>query len=720
MIQDAKRRLTAIMFTDIVGYSALSHRRESLALELLDEHRKVLRPIFTRFHGREIKTIGDAFLTEFDSAFEAVRCAIEIQRTLRERNAGETHERRIALRIGLHLGDVVSTEGDVYGDGVNVAARLLHVAHAGGIALSDSVYQQVHNKIAEPFEKTAARKLKNIAHPIEIYRVGLDPRGPARPLGILRSRLRRAFRSTRSSRGLAAGLALGLAFALAAQFRHGRGESDALDLARVAVIPLRDQSASGEDGEFLADGLTEEIISSLSRVSGIRVLARSTMMQFKSKNKTAGEIGRELKAGLLLEGTLTRDHDHIRVNVQLTDANTQEALWSERFDGKLRDIYGIHRRISERVAGEVIGTRPNSAVAGAMPQAARGRSPASLAPPAALPGARTAVGLSPEPLPSSALDQEAYLLYLKGRFLINKRTEADLRQGIAQLKQSVAAEPRNASAHAAIANALSLLSYYGYLSPMQAVSEGQKFIDRALELDPSSAEAWLARAEKEAYFDYDWASAERSYRRALASQPGHSTAHQWFGEYLIANGRFEEARSEMSAALDLDPLSLLTNTGAVIPEYYAGNFAQAVKRFGRVTEMDPSFVVAHIWLGRSYAQLGDTEAAIRELSRALELSRGSELIRAHLGYAFGLSGQPDKARAILRGFDEQGKKEYVSCYAYASVHAGLGEREPVLKYLQKCFDEHSDYLVHLKIDPVFKAYRRDPAFAALVAKLHMN
>lgn len=691
-MKDAKRRLSAIMFTDVVGYSALSHRKESLALELLDEHRQILRPIFQNFHGREIKTIGDAFLTEFDSALEAVRCAIEIQRALRTRNEGTTHERRIAVRIGIHLGDVVSTEGDVYGDGVNVAARLLHLAHAGGIAFSESIRQQVGNQVSEPIHKAGKRKLKNIARPMEVFRIGFEPQGS---LGDWKNRIRRWARALRSSRSLATSFGVLLAVLIARNWQWG---SVPLDRERIAVLPMANLTGAGEETEFLADGLTEELIGALSRIPGARVLARSTMMQYKGKKKSVAEIGRELGAGLLLEGSISGEEKKFHVSVRLTDANTQEAVWSERFDGTVQDMYSIQQKISERVSRE-FAQADRIARGGA----AGGRSPASIA-----------------PAPSPTLNQESYLVYLKGKFLINKRTEKDLKAGIEQLKRSLELEPRNASANAAIANALALLSYYGYLSPMQTVSEGGKYIDQALELDPASAEAWLARAEKQAYFDYDWQVAEGSYRRALASQPGHSTAHQWFGEFLVAVGRFDEARVEMKTALDLDPLSSLTHVGATIPDYYGGDFERAAAGLKRVTEMDPGFVVAHIWLGRSLTQLGKYDRAISEFKRALELSPGSELIRAHLGFAYARSGHPDQAREILQDFEKQSAKEYVSCYAFASVYAGLGNRDETIRFLKKCFDEHSDYLVHMNVDPVFKSYRTDPVFASLVAKLRMN
>ena len=297
---DGERRLAAIMFTDIVGYTHLSQTNESLALELLEEHQRLLRPAFAAHGGTEVKTMGDAFLVEFKSALQAVMCAVEIQKKMAERNAAAPPSRKLELRIGIHVGDVVNGAGDIYGDAVNVASRIEPLAEPGGVCISQQVFDQIRNKTPLEIDKVGDVNLKNVYLPVGIYKIGLT--------------------GSRAS----------------AEQLSGPKE-------RLAVLPFVNISPDPND-EYFADGLTEELIAKLSEVKGLKVIARTSVMNYKRKEKKVSEIAAELRVGSVIEGSVRKAGDRIRISVQLIDPRTEEHLWSSNYDSKL----GRHLRDTER------------------------------------------------------------------------------------------------------------------------------------------------------------------------------------------------------------------------------------------------------------------------------------------------------------------------------------------------------------------------------------
>ncbi len=297
------------MFTDMVGFTSLTQQNEALALEVLDQHNRLLRAIFPKYHGSEIKAIGDSFLVEFDSALEATSCAIEIQRTLDDYNASADTARQLHVRIGVHLGDVVHAGGDVFGDAVNIASRIEPLADPDGICVSEPVHEQVRNKLDVPFEPLPPSSLKNIATPIGTYRVRwtqIDGNPPAATL--------------------------------APPETH-----------RLAVLPFSNLSPDPND-EFFADGLTEELITELARLPGVQVIARTSVMRFKGAAKGIREVGRELGVQVALEGSVRKSGNRLRITAQLVDARSEAHLWADRYDRELTEIFGMQSEIAASVA----------------------------------------------------------------------------------------------------------------------------------------------------------------------------------------------------------------------------------------------------------------------------------------------------------------------------------------------------------------------------------
>src|SRR5438093_766744 len=297
------------MFTDMVGYTALGQTNETLSLALVNEQRKLIRPILIKHNGREVKTIGDSFLVAFSSALDAVRCAYDIQRITREFNISLPEARKLHLRIGVHLGDVVESQGDISGDAVNVASRIEQLAEDGGVCLTRQVYDHVQNKFELPLNSLGLRSLKNVNAPVEVFKIEMPWHEERAP------------------------------------------QPTQFDMNRIAVLPFVNMSPDHGD-EYFADGITEELIDRLSQLSELRVIARTSMMIYKRKEKKASEIAKELRVGSLIEGSVRKAGNRIRITVQLIDGGTEEHLWSSRYDKDLDDVFAIQSDIAERVTDQ--------------------------------------------------------------------------------------------------------------------------------------------------------------------------------------------------------------------------------------------------------------------------------------------------------------------------------------------------------------------------------
>ena len=352
-----QRNLAAIMFTDMVGYSGLAQRDEGLAVELLEEHRALLRPAFLKHQGQEIKTIGDGFLVEFASAVAAVKCAVELQEGLARRNLGAPADRQLQVRIGIHLGDVLRRGDDIVGDGVNIAARVEPLADSGGIAITQQVFDQVYNKIPETLARIGKIELKNIQRPVEVYRIILGPK------------TREAAAGERET---------------SAPARQPSREQQ----RSIAVLPFVNMSSDREN-EFLSDGISEDLLNALSWIEGLRVAARTSCFAFKGRNEDIRTIGDALGVETVLEGSLRRVGTKLRITAQLIKVADGFSLWSERFDREMQDVFAIQDDITR-------------AIMAALKLRLAGRSDQPV-------------------FKLQTTNAEAYELYLKGRFFWNQR-----------------------------------------------------------------------------------------------------------------------------------------------------------------------------------------------------------------------------------------------------------------------------------------------------------
>ena len=695
-----QRKLAAIMFTDMVGYSALSQRDEALALELLEEHRGVLRGFFPNHQGTEIKTTGDGFLVEFASALAAVRCAVEIQRAMAERNQAQPAERQVRIRIGIHLGDVVRSAGDVHGDGVNIAARIEPLAEPGGICISNSVYDQIENKVEHALVRLSRPELKNIQASVQVYKLVLDGSGTAD----VRRRTHAGSQPTASSPRrlqLALGVVALLAVGIPLFLKYGgrpKSEGSAMnppsattapiaaDQKSIAVLPFVNMSADKAD-EYLSDGMTEELLNVLAQVPGLRVPGRSSSFAFKGKTEDNifRKVGEQLHVATVLEGSVRKAGDKLRITVQLINVADGFHLWSQTYDRDMKDILAVQTEVAQQVV-QVLQVKLGIE-------------------------AKRALARKPTENP------EAHRLYLLGRYHFSKNTQAGGSDAIQAFNQAIQLDPGYALAYCGLADNYIALGG-SLMSGKEAWAKGKDAAEKAVSLDPNLADAHLSLALA-LLGDYDWPGVERETKRALELNPDLALAHDGYATVLSFRGHFDESIRQSAKAVELDSLSplMICNLGFYL--YGARRFDEAIVQFRKTLALDPNFASAHWGLGGSLVWKGDPVSALVEMRKAQSLDP-NPFFMGGFGYALAVSGDRTKAEQILRDLEVMAKQRYVTPAARMIVYMGLGDKEKALDWLEICYAERDVICCLLKVDPVYDSLRDEPRFRAVLKKVGLD
>jgi len=625
------------MFTDMVGYSALAQADEGTALSVLERHNRILRPVFAKFRGREVKTVGDAFLIEFESALDAAQCAIEIQRVLHDYNASSAESWKIRVRIGIHVGDVVESDGDVLGDAVNIASRIEPLADPEGICLTQQVYDQVQNKIPTPVLRLPPTELKNIHAPVTVYKV-------VQPWAIRPPE------------------------AHPPQTPSGR---------HMAVLPLANISPDPSDGYF-ADGLTEELISVLSQVHGLSVIARTSVTPYKSAPKSIAQVGAELNVDTVLEGSVRKAGNRIRITLQLIDVATQRHIWANSYNREIDDVFAVQTDIAERTAEAL---RLELAQGG--PREER-RTPTDNA--------------------------EAYDLYLRGLVLSNGMPIPDIEEAVRCFEKATQLDPTFAEAFAAWGN-LYVRAAGDFLPMREVMPKARELAARAVELDPRSSDAHSALANIALQFDHDWQLAEAEFEKAIALNPSNAGAHSFYGLLLMSLGRFDEAKEVFRRETRLDP----SGTGRAQlawAEIESGNFDVALRELKELADHDPNLPGIHTALGMYYWVAGRTSEARAEAE--VPFTGTNEDARFDHALLNAMLGRPEEARAILTEWERGESKVYLAASYAAMLYANVGETGKALDLLEKDSRE-GDRVLWLWFRSLgFDSIRNDPRFVALL------
>jgi adenylate cyclase len=633
------------MYTDVVGYTALGQKSEHLSLAVVEEQKKLLRPIFKKHNGREVKTMGDAFLIEFPSALYAVRCAYDIQRTTREFNISLPEERRIHLRVGVHLGDVVDSKGDISGDAVNVASRIEPLAEDGGVCLSRQVYDHVKNKFELPLMSLGIQPLRNVSTQVEVYKIVMP-----------------------WTEGKMAG-------------------SDNLDKKRVAVLPFANMSPDPADGYF-ANGMTEELITTLSKIRELSVISRTSVMQYATNPKPMTAIAQDLRTGTILEGSVRKSGDRIRIAIQMIDAAEDKHVWAENYDRSLEDIFGIQSDISETVAQELrvqlLGDERKRL----------------------------------QTIPTK--DTTAYILFLKGRNYVNDRGREAFLKAKSYFEEAIKQDPDYASAYAGLSDCYHLMENWGFLEPKAAWSKASEYAIKALELDDNLAEAHASMAMALGVQGWDWKGSEKEYRHALDLNPSYASAHHWYAVHLLqAQKRWQENLQQMQEAARLDPFSAVIGTNLGWALFLAGRREEGIKRLRSVLETNPDFAYAHFSLGETLVSVGSVEEGTSEIRRALEISQMAEP-KAMMVYAYVAAGKRSDAKKAFEELTKISKESYVPDTWFAVAYGALGDKVQAIQRFDSAIRNHNSSVAENVNKPYFDSLRTETGFHELLREIGLE
>ena len=626
------------MFTDMVGSTASAQVNEVEALTLQDEQAGLVRPVFAAHQGREIKSMGDGFLIDFDSALRAVQCALDIQQRLRERNS-HPGAVPILLRIGVHLGDVEMRGSDIFGDSVNVASRIEPLAEPGGICVTEPVFGQVRNKIPNRMEKLPRQVLKNVRFPVDVYRVTMP-------------------------------------------WEDRIGTTGTLDAHRIAVMPLANLISDPAEAYF-ADGMTEEIISAISKVRELDVISRTSVMQYKNTTKKAAEIGSDLNVGTLLEGSVRKAGNRVRIAVQLIDANSDKHLWAENYDRTLEDVFSIQSEIAQSVAAMLKVT---------LLEKDRKRL---------------------ERVPTR--DPEAHALFLKGRAAPTHQIASTFYQ------KAIEKDPEYALAYTKLANAALQMGFNETAPARESSEKGEALVRRALQLDPSLAEAHAVLAVA-LFTRGDYTGVERELNLALELDPNHDITLNHQSNWERFKRHFEESTRIARRRLELDPLSLDVIQDVAAQLVLLRHPDDALELFTKVLKIDRDAFLAQDYLGLAYVQKGRLEEGITVLREAIgkEKSWSLESPKTYLGFALGKAGRFDELRGLLAEALDWHETNHRGALPIAVLYASLGENDRALEWLERSFQERPYMLPAAFSDFYFEQLWSDPRFETLRSRVGLS
>jgi class 3 adenylate cyclase/TolB-like protein len=688
------QRLAAILAADIAGYTRLMERDERgvvAAWRLARE--QVIHPAVSRHRGRIVKLTGDGFLAEFSTVESAVKAALEMQLAFADLFADVPAERRVAFRMGINLGDIWVDAEDIYGAGVNIAARLEGLAEPGGLCISGAVYEAVKHKIAARYEPMGPQTVKHVAEPIDAWRVGNG--SPSAALGAGVAALAGADRAVANRRPwlLRAIAALAVAATVAALVARDwdatvpNGLMRPAGALRMAVLPLR--NLSGDSGqEYLSDGITDEMISELGRLHPERlsVIARTSVMRYKDSSQSASEIGRELGVDYVLEGSVAREGDTIRVIQSLIDVQEETQLWGERFERRFSGILALQNDVARGIAESLAL--------------------------ALLPDERTRLAAAREVNPA------AYDAYLKGRFHWYRLTPADADIALNEFNRSLALAPESALAQAWISIAHASRAQLGLATTLEAYAAAKPAAQRALELDAELPEAHLAAATVHTWQEWDWPAAEREFQRAIALNASYADVRAGYSHYLTIVGRPSEATEQIERAVALDPFNPLHRSFHAAVLMAAGRCEEATTLSREVLQIVPDSVVALTALTSCLRLLGMPDEEVAEWRRQFTAQGDSAMVaaldrgRAEGGYR----GAMASAAALL---DERALVEPVPAVFAAGWHLGAGNNDRALEWLERAYNGRDQDLPYINSMAFWDPLRSDPRFSGLVQRMNL-
>jgi len=459
------------------------------------------------------------------------------------------------------------------------------------------------------------------------------------------------------------------------------------ELPSIAVLPFRDMSPA-RDQEYFCEGIAEELINGLAQIAGLRVAARTSAFQFKDKDLDVRRVGKELSVASVLEGSVRKAGARLRITAQLINVADGYHLWSEKYDRELEDIFAIQDEISmaivEKLRGRLLKEEKSKLVK-----------------------RRTE-------------DEEAYNLYLKGRYYWNRRHEGGIQKAIELFQQAAAKDPLCAPGYVGIADCYNVSAILGFMDPRIAYANSKEAVAKALDIDDDLAEAHASLGWIKTFHDWDWSGAEAEFLKAFQLNPNYANAHYFYSLYLCVMGRYDESFAEISRALELDPIDLVFNTIQAVTLYWGRRYDAAIEQLQKTLDMDPNFYIANLYLGSALAAKEMWREAVETFTRASAVSPGNPFAIGHIGYALAASGRKKEALEVLDRLEELSKERFVGSYHKAVVHLGLNADDRMFAYLERAFHEKESWLTMLNTLPLWDSVRSDPRFIGLMRKMGLQ
>jgi len=687
-----KVEIAHILTMDMVEYSTLLITEQTRVMAELTGVVKNIERFRRAEDERKLVRIptGDGMaLVFFDDPQAPLECAMEIAAALK------SHP-EIRLRMGIHSGPVnavvdVSDRANVAGAGIDIAQRVMDCGDAGHILLSKRVADDL-----APFPRwnpylheLGECEIKH-GRKISLVNFYTDAIGNPNLPQKYRAQRQRAVKATPARSAILISslvlfvIALMIGLPKFSRLALGRRAALPANVKSIAVLPFENLSRDPENAYF-ADGIQEEILNRLSKIGDLKVISRTSTQRYKSAPANLSEIANQLGVASILEGTVQKAANQVRVNVQLINAQTDSNVWAEKFDRDLADIFAVESEIATKIAetlkAKFTGTEKKAIAA--------------------------------RPTENS----EAHELYLKGRYFLSKRTEEGLKKSIECFNQAIEKDAGYGLAYSGLADANMYLVRLGFLrgvSRRETYERAEAAATKALELDDNLAEAHASLALVKMEYEWDWTGSEREFQRAIQLNPRFAEAHHQYSHYLTALGRSSESLAESIRALELDPLSLVLNAHLAWHYLYARQYDEAIQQCQKTAELDRNYPEAADFRGLAYEQKGMYREAIAELQRAINLSGGSLHIKAELGHAYAIAGETTPALEILTELISGLAETHISKYDIAVIHIGLGQKDQALETLENAHQERSEWLRYLKVDPRLDPLRGDPRFEKLV------
>jgi TolB-like protein/Tfp pilus assembly protein PilF len=638
-----QRGLVAIMFTDIESYSAVMQQDESRAIGLRTKHRKILEDEHERHHGRIVQYYGDGSLSTFQSAVEAVQSAIASQLLFRQEG--------VPVRIGLHIGDVLFNNDQVFGDGVNLASRIESLGVAGSILLSDKVHDEISNHPQFRTESMGVFEFKNIDRPVEVFAIEHE-------------------------------------YLIVPQASSLKGKTKDKNFSNKSVAVFPFVNLNNEPGqEYFGNGIAEEILNSLTGLKDLKVAGRTSSFQLDRNASNLREIGEKLGVSTVLEGSVQKQGSRLRVTVQLINVQDGFHLWSEKYDRNADDIFAIQDEVALAVTEKLKVTL--------------------------LEAEKTKIIKTP------TRNTEAYELYLKGRFYVNRRGTS-IATAIHYFERAIALDPQFALAHTGYADANLMAAFYGLVPAKDVLLKAKNAAQTAIELDSTLCEPYTSLGYYYACFEWNWNEAEKNFRKSLELNPKYAQAHYWYGLFLLAwvRGDFFGAEKHGRIALELDPLNAICHgtLGSIL--HVAGKYQEALQYCKSGVELDTYSFTCNLYLGWCYHSLKQYKEAIAAFEHLSLISNKHHFSQNSLILAYCSLWRFDKARELKQELKERAAKEFISPMDNGLSSACFDELDEAFNYLEQAFHARDAMLLSLRYEHwVPDNLRDDPRFAKLLERI---